>query len=134
MSTANQQTLAELGASDRPLILEKRSYVAWDSIFKGPYKRKYIPDPNNESETIPKPISKMSKIDKEQYFADIKVMNYILQGIPNDIYNYVDACPYAKQMWARMKRLMQGSDIRNGNMDAGRQNKNQATNARNGLL
>ncbi|GJT17967.1 hypothetical protein Tco_0876673 [Tanacetum coccineum] len=38
-------------------------------------------------------------------------MNYILQGIPNDIYNSVDACPDANQKWARIKRLMQGSDI-----------------------
>ncbi|GJV97827.1 hypothetical protein Tco_1549404 [Tanacetum coccineum] len=38
-------------------------------------------------------------------------MNYILKGIPNDIYNSVDACLDAKQMWARIKRLMQGSDI-----------------------
>nr|GEV53603.1 hypothetical protein [Tanacetum cinerariifolium] len=96
MSTANQQTLAKLRASDRPLILEKGSYVPWvsrffrflenkkeegelmrDSIFKGPCKRKDIPDPNNESENIPEPINKMSKQDKEQYFADIKVMNYL---------------------------------------------------------
>ncbi|GJY04787.1 integrase, catalytic region, zinc finger, CCHC-type containing protein [Tanacetum coccineum] len=74
-----------------------------DSIFKGPYKRKDIPDPNNESETIPEPISKMSKPNKEQYFADIRVMNYILQGISNDIYNFVDACLDAKQIWARIK-------------------------------
>nr|GEW18063.1 hypothetical protein [Tanacetum cinerariifolium] len=53
----------------------------------------------------------MSKPKKEQYFVDIRVMNYILHGIPNDIYNYVDACPYAKEMWAKTKRLMQGSDI-----------------------
>nr|GEW70904.1 hypothetical protein [Tanacetum cinerariifolium] len=33
MSTANQQTLAELRASDRPPILEKRSYVPWASGF-----------------------------------------------------------------------------------------------------
>ncbi|GKA38890.1 hypothetical protein Tco_0731441 [Tanacetum coccineum] len=68
MSTANQQTLAELGASDRPSILEKGSYVPWVSRFlrfldnkredgelmrhlidKGPYKRKEIVDPNDNS-------------------------------------------------------------------------------------
>ncbi|GKC84839.1 integrase, catalytic region, zinc finger, CCHC-type containing protein [Tanacetum coccineum] len=130
MSTANQQTLMESRASDRPPIFEKGSYVPWasqflwflenkkeegelmrDSIFKGPYKRKDIPDPNSEPETIPEPISKMSKPDKELYFADIRVMNYIRQGIPSDIYNSLDACRDAKQMWARIKRLVQGSDI-----------------------
>ncbi|GJU43906.1 hypothetical protein Tco_1201172 [Tanacetum coccineum] len=67
MSTTNQQTLAELGASYRPLNLEKGSYVPWASQFlrfldnkkeegelmrhsidKGPYKRKDNPDPNND--------------------------------------------------------------------------------------
>ncbi|GJV74551.1 hypothetical protein Tco_1506135 [Tanacetum coccineum] len=130
MSTANQKTHAELGASDRPPMLDKGSYVPWasrfmrflenkqeegdlmrNSIDNGPYKRKDIPNPNNAQETIPEPITKMSKPDKDQYFADIKVMKYILQGIPDDIYNYVDACSDAQQMWNRIKRLMQGSDI-----------------------
>ncbi|GJW35278.1 retrovirus-related pol polyprotein from transposon TNT 1-94 [Tanacetum coccineum] len=103
MSTTNQQTLAESGASYRPLNLEKGSYVPWASQFlrfldnkkeegelmrhsidKGPYKRKDNPDPNNDCNT--------------------RVMNYILQGIPNDIYNSVDAFPDAKTMWARIKR------------------------------
>ncbi|GKD31375.1 hypothetical protein Tco_1242153 [Tanacetum coccineum] len=95
MSTTNQQTLAESRALDRPLILEKGSYVPWTSQFlrllknkkeegelmrysidKGPYIRKDISNPNNESETIPEQISKMSKPEKEQYFSDIRVMNY----------------------------------------------------------
>nr|GEW52430.1 hypothetical protein [Tanacetum cinerariifolium] len=81
------------------------------SIKKGPYKRKDIPDPNNELTTILEPPSKMSQHNKNHYFADIRVMNYIIQGIPNDIYNSVDACLYAKQMWDRIKRLMQDSEI-----------------------
>ncbi|GJV44654.1 hypothetical protein Tco_1429190 [Tanacetum coccineum] len=49
----------------------------------------------------------MSSQNKNQYYADIQVMNYILQGIPIDIYNSVDACKDAQTMWARIKRLMQ---------------------------
>nr|GEY29609.1 hypothetical protein [Tanacetum cinerariifolium] len=79
------------------------------SIDNGPYIRKDFTDLNNN--TIHEPISKMSKSDKDQYFVDIKVMNYILQEKPNDIYNYVDACSDAKQKWNRIKRLMQGSKI-----------------------
>ncbi|GJZ31951.1 retrovirus-related pol polyprotein from transposon TNT 1-94 [Tanacetum coccineum] len=129
MSTANQQTLAELGASDRPLILEKRSYVPWASRFM-----RFLENKKKEGELI---------------------RDLIFKGIPNDINNSVDACLDAQTMWARIRRLMQGSDIKNqaviqdgymdiqsknvgyagnGNMDAGRKNKNQATNARNGLL
>ncbi|GKD05121.1 hypothetical protein Tco_1180095, partial [Tanacetum coccineum] len=53
----------------------------------------------------------MTEGDKKKYIADVKVMNYILQAIPNDIYNSVDACANAKEMWERIKRLMHGSDI-----------------------
>ncbi|GJR06979.1 retrovirus-related pol polyprotein from transposon TNT 1-94 [Tanacetum coccineum] len=61
MSTSNQQTLAESGASDRPTILEKGNYVPWASRFM-----------RHTSENIPEPISKMTKLNKQQYFADIK--------------------------------------------------------------
>ncbi|GJW33676.1 hypothetical protein Tco_0053708 [Tanacetum coccineum] len=43
------------------------------------------------------------------YDAEIKVMNMILLSIPNDIYNSVDACTSAKDMWKRVKRLMRGT-------------------------
>ncbi|GJX09691.1 hypothetical protein Tco_0199550 [Tanacetum coccineum] len=33
----------------------------------------------------------MTKSNKKQYIVDVKVMNYLLQAIPNDIYNSVDA-------------------------------------------
>ncbi|GKE73824.1 hypothetical protein Tco_1535865, partial [Tanacetum coccineum] len=122
MSTSNQQTLAESGASDRPLILEKGSYVPWASLFKrfldnkqedgermwrsievGPHVRQRIPNPDKPDDIIPEQVSKMTEANKKQYFSDIKVMNYLLHGIPNDIYNLVDACQDAKTMWERIK-------------------------------
>ncbi|GJW81651.1 hypothetical protein Tco_0145626 [Tanacetum coccineum] len=53
----------------------------------------------------------MTSADKSQYIADVKVMNYLLQAIPNDIYNSVDACKNAKEMWEQIKRLMFCSDV-----------------------
>ncbi|GJY26774.1 hypothetical protein Tco_0401500 [Tanacetum coccineum] len=53
----------------------------------------------------------MTACNKSQYIFDVKVMNYLLQSIPNDIYNLVDACKNAKEMWERIKRLMFGSDV-----------------------
>ncbi|GJY68840.1 hypothetical protein Tco_0471822 [Tanacetum coccineum] len=43
------------------------------------------------------------------YNAEIELMNLILLSIPNDIYNYVDACTSAKHMWKRVERLMRGT-------------------------
>ncbi|GJY35360.1 hypothetical protein Tco_0420738 [Tanacetum coccineum] len=43
------------------------------------------------------------------YDAEMELMNLILLSIPNDIYNYVDACTSAKDMWKRVERLMRGT-------------------------
>ncbi|GJR31278.1 hypothetical protein Tco_1107510 [Tanacetum coccineum] len=89
----------------------------WNSIQNGPYVRPMIPDPNgavNINGTVKQilePFSKMTEGNKKQYIIDVKVMNYLLQAIPNDIYKSVDACKNAKEMWERIKRLMFGSDV-----------------------
>ncbi|GJW12856.1 hypothetical protein Tco_1578683 [Tanacetum coccineum] len=86
-------------------------------IQNGPYVRPLIRDPNGAEninstmKQILEPLSKMIEGNKKQYIADMKVMNYLLQAIPNDIYNSVDACKNAKEMWERIKRLMFGSDV-----------------------
>ncbi|GJW00374.1 hypothetical protein Tco_1555625 [Tanacetum coccineum] len=105
MSTANQQTLAESRASDRPPILEKGSYVPWASRFL-----RFLDNKKKEGELMRHSVEQNDH-KKNQHFADITVMNYNLQGIPNDIYNSVDACPDAKKIWVKIKRLMQGSEI-----------------------
>ncbi|GKB83114.1 hypothetical protein Tco_0950009 [Tanacetum coccineum] len=80
MST-HQQSLADVGSEIRPPMLERGSYVPWESD------------------------------DLKQYEANIEAMNLILISIPNDIYNYVDACQNAKEIWDRVKRLMQGTEL-----------------------
>ncbi|GKD29954.1 hypothetical protein Tco_1240732 [Tanacetum coccineum] len=130
MSTSNQQTLADSGANERPPMLERGNYIPWESRFRrfldnkledgermwnsiqnGPYARPMIPNPDDTEKQILEPLSKMTTTNKSQYIADVKVMNYLLQAIPNDIYNSVDACKNAKEMWERIKRLMFGSDV-----------------------
>nr|GEU37829.1 hypothetical protein [Tanacetum cinerariifolium] len=83
----------------------------WNSIQNGPYARLMIPNPDDTTKQIHEPLSKMTEDNKKQRVADVTVMNYLLQAIPNDIYNLVDACKNAKEMWERIKRLMFGSDV-----------------------
>ncbi|GKF17589.1 hypothetical protein Tco_0062507, partial [Tanacetum coccineum] len=116
------QTLANLGANERPPMLEKGNYIPWDSRFirfldntlekgermwrsieKGPYVRLMILDPDDTREQIIGPLSKMTEINKKQYIVDVRVLNYLLQAIPNDIYNSVDECKTAQEMWERIK-------------------------------
>ncbi|GJZ76453.1 retrovirus-related pol polyprotein from transposon TNT 1-94, partial [Tanacetum coccineum] len=116
----------------RPSMLEKGNYIPWESRFrrflnnklekgdqircsieKGPYVRLMIPNPYKHTEQILELLSKMTEVNKKQYIADVRVMNYLLQAIPNDIYNSMDACKNAKDMWERIKRLMFGFDVTN---------------------
>nr|GEY16465.1 hypothetical protein [Tanacetum cinerariifolium] len=53
----------------------------------------------------------MTEANKLRYIANVKVMNYLLQAIPNDIYNLVDACQNAKDVWDKTRMLMYGSDF-----------------------
>ncbi|GJT90836.1 hypothetical protein Tco_1079681 [Tanacetum coccineum] len=43
------------------------------------------------------------------YDAEMELMNLDLLSIPNEIYNSVDACTTAKEMWKRVERLMRGT-------------------------
>ncbi|GJU17065.1 hypothetical protein Tco_1145031 [Tanacetum coccineum] len=103
MSTSNQQTLADLGANERPPMLERGNYILWESRFRrfldnkledgermwnliqnGPYVRPMIPNPEYTEKQILEPLSKMTTTNKSQYIADVK---------------------------ERIKRLMFGSDV-----------------------
>nr|GEX13674.1 hypothetical protein [Tanacetum cinerariifolium] len=106
-------------------MLERGSYIPWESRFRrylnrkrenrkwlkkeideGPYEFKiFIP-----SKTKAPRMQKQKDLrgdDLKHYEAEIEAMNLILISIPNDIYNYVDACTTVKAMWQRGECLMQ---------------------------
>ncbi|GKA59682.1 hypothetical protein Tco_0758995 [Tanacetum coccineum] len=79
-----------------------------------PYVIKDIPDPTSPPD-VPR-TKKQTKADlkgddKKRFEADTDAMNMILLGIPNDIYNFVDACQNAMAVWNRVQRLMQRIDL-----------------------
>ncbi|GJT87232.1 hypothetical protein Tco_1068949, partial [Tanacetum coccineum] len=116
MSTSKtyQQSLADAGSETRPPMLERGSYIPWASRFRryinrkrenqkwlnkaldeGPYQFEMF-IPNNS--TVPK-----LQTDEDlqgdvllHYDTEMELMNLILLSIPNDIYNYVDACTSTK--------------------------------------
>ncbi|GJS38547.1 hypothetical protein Tco_0563590 [Tanacetum coccineum] len=108
MSASNQQTLTDSGANDRPPMLEKGNYIPWESRFrrfldnkledgermwrsiqKGPYVRPMIIDPDDTTQQIIEPLSKMTEIHNKQYTTDVR------------------------EMWERIKRLMYGYEVTN---------------------
>ncbi|GJS34745.1 hypothetical protein Tco_0533127 [Tanacetum coccineum] len=129
MSTSKtyQQSLADAGSETRPPMLERGSYIPWASRFRryinqkrknrkclnkaleeGPYQFEMF-IPNNS--TVPK-LQTAEDLQRDallHYDAEMELMNLILLSIPNDIYNSVDACTSAKDMWKRVERLMRGT-------------------------
>ncbi|GJX24965.1 hypothetical protein Tco_0231261 [Tanacetum coccineum] len=129
MSTSKtyQQSLVDVGSKTRPPILERGSYIPWASRFRRSISRKrenrkwlnkaLDEDPYQFQMFVPSDsiVPKLQTTEDLQgdallhYDAEIKVMNLILLSIPNDIYNSVDACTLAKDIWKRVKRLMRGT-------------------------
>ncbi|GJX37273.1 retrovirus-related pol polyprotein from transposon TNT 1-94 [Tanacetum coccineum] len=126
MSTSKtyQQSLADAGSETRPPMLERGSYIPWASRFRrylnrkrdnrkwllkaldeGPYVFRQF---THTCATIPRlhTVDDLEGDDLLYYDAEMEVMNMILLSIPNEIYNSVDSCKTAKEMWARVERLM----------------------------
>nr|GEV70166.1 hypothetical protein [Tanacetum cinerariifolium] len=49
--------------------------------------------------------------NKKLINVEAEAVYMILNGIGNDIYSIVDACPIAKEMWIAIERLQQGESI-----------------------
>ncbi|GJU61210.1 hypothetical protein Tco_1243045 [Tanacetum coccineum] len=114
-------------------MLVKGSYIPWasrfmryidgkneygrlikESILKGPLELKMIRDPGNPNGTSYDRLQTVDDLDdtnKKCFEANIDAKNDILLGIPNEIYNIVDACTNAKAMWIRVRRLMHVTDL-----------------------
>ncbi|GJZ26467.1 integrase, catalytic region, zinc finger, CCHC-type containing protein [Tanacetum coccineum] len=108
-------------------MLERGSYIPWASRFRrylnrkrdnrkwllkaldeGPYVfRQFTPT----GAIIPRleTVDDLEGDDLLYYDAEMEVMNLILLSIPNKIYNSVDSCTSAKDMWKRVEHLMRGT-------------------------
>ncbi|GJW63542.1 hypothetical protein Tco_0115426, partial [Tanacetum coccineum] len=78
------------------------------ALDEGPYQFEMF-IPNNS--TVPK-LKTTEDLQGDallHYDVEMELMNLILLSIPNDIYNSVDACTSAKDMWKRVERLMRGT-------------------------
>ncbi|GJZ11809.1 integrase, catalytic region, zinc finger, CCHC-type containing protein [Tanacetum coccineum] len=108
-------------------MLERGSYIPWASRFRryinrkrenrkwlnkaldeGPYQFEiFVPSDS----TVPKlQIAEDLQGDALlHYDVEMELMNLILLSILNEIYNSVDACTTAKEIWKRVERLMRGT-------------------------
>nr|GEV86815.1 hypothetical protein [Tanacetum cinerariifolium] len=99
-SNTLHNAIMEAGGKDRPPMLAPGNYVKWKSRIK-----RYIDTkPNHEliHYCLKNPPYKFQWTDKDVPISE---------GIYNDIYSTVDACPNACEMLKAIKRLKQGESI-----------------------
>ncbi|GKB15129.1 integrase, catalytic region, zinc finger, CCHC-type containing protein [Tanacetum coccineum] len=94
----------------RRYLNRKRDNRKWllKALDEGPYEFKIF---TPEGSSIPRlqTAEDLQGDDLLLHDAEMEVMNMILLSIPNEIYNSVDACTSAKDMWKRVERLMRGT-------------------------
>ncbi|GKG30765.1 hypothetical protein Tco_0423253, partial [Tanacetum coccineum] len=49
--------------------------------------------------------------ENERYKADIRATNILLQGIPKDIYTFINHYTDAKDIWDNVKMILEGSEL-----------------------
>ncbi|GJX98011.1 hypothetical protein Tco_0355030 [Tanacetum coccineum] len=123
-------TLAEhmivVGAENRPPMLDKTMYNSWqirmllyikgkkngrmmlESIENGPL---VYPTVEENGVIRPKKYAELTEQEHLQDDCDVQATNIILQGLPPDVYACVSHFHTAKDIWKRVKLLMQGTEL-----------------------
>ncbi|GKB91749.1 hypothetical protein Tco_0964021 [Tanacetum coccineum] len=134
MST--QQDIYAADFENRPPMLNKENYVPWssrllwyarsrpngkliyNSIMNGPYVRRMIPEPGDADREVlvnetfhEQTDDELTENELKQVEADDQAIQTILLGLPEDIYDAVDSCETAQEIWLRVQQMMKGSNI-----------------------
>ncbi|GJS89048.1 hypothetical protein Tco_0771684 [Tanacetum coccineum] len=84
-----------------------------DSIKNGPIKllpKINVKDTNGVTDIRrPQKVADLSQEEKLRYDSDIRAVNIILLGFPVDIYTLINHFQTAKEIWDRVKELMEGT-------------------------
>ncbi|GJW38675.1 hypothetical protein Tco_0064520 [Tanacetum coccineum] len=84
-----------------------------DSVKNGPYKLKSkVTAKNKDGVTNIHRAERLEDLkgdDKLRYDSDIKAVNILLLGLPVDIYTLSNHYQIVKEIWDRVKELMEGT-------------------------
>ncbi|GKC09765.1 hypothetical protein Tco_1001375 [Tanacetum coccineum] len=107
-------------------MLEKHLYDSWKSrmelyMMNRPHGRMILasvekgplvwPTITVDGVTRPKEYTELTPAETIQADCDIKAINIILQGLPTEIYALVSQHRVAKDIWEKIKLLMQGTSL-----------------------
>ncbi|GJX72700.1 hypothetical protein Tco_0309871 [Tanacetum coccineum] len=115
------------GGDNKPPMLEKHLYDSWKSrmelyMMNRPHGRMILasvekgplvwPSITEDGVTRLKEYVELnSRLNHFRQIRDIKAINIILQGLPTEIYALVSQHRVAKDLWEKIKLLMQGTSL-----------------------
>ncbi|GKD38167.1 hypothetical protein Tco_1258374, partial [Tanacetum coccineum] len=124
MTLADKSLLS--GGDNKPPMLEKHLYDSWKSrmelyMMNRPHGRMILasvekgplvwPTIIEDGVTRPKEYIELTPTETIQADCDIKSINIILQGLPTEIYALVSQHRVAKDIWKKVRLLMQGTSL-----------------------
>ncbi|GKA01013.1 hypothetical protein Tco_0673678 [Tanacetum coccineum] len=125
MTTLADKSLLS-GGDNKPPMLEKHLYDSWKSrmelyMLNRPHGRMILasvekgplvwPSITEDGVTRLKEYVELTPAEAIQADCDIKAINIILQGLPTKIYALVSQHRVAKDLWEKIKLLMQGTSL-----------------------
>ncbi|GJY50873.1 hypothetical protein Tco_0441720 [Tanacetum coccineum] len=125
MTTLADKSLLS-GGDNKPPMLEKHLYDSWKSIMElymmhRPHGRMILalvekgplvwPTITMDGVARPTEYTELTLAETIQADYDIKAINIILQGLPTEIYALVSQHRVAKDIWEKIKLLMQGTSL-----------------------
>ncbi|GJX11522.1 retrovirus-related pol polyprotein from transposon TNT 1-94 [Tanacetum coccineum] len=125
MTTLADKSLLS-GGDNKPPMLEKQLYDSWKRIMElymmnRPHGRMILasvekgplvwPSITEDGVTRLKEYVELTPAEAIQADCDIKAINIILQGLPTEIYALVSQHRVAKDLWEKIKLLMQGTSL-----------------------
>ncbi|GJT12355.1 hypothetical protein Tco_0859397 [Tanacetum coccineum] len=125
MTTLADKSLLS-GGDNKPPMLEKHLYDSWKSrmelyMMNRPHGRMILasvekgplvwPSITVDGVTRLKEYTELTPVEAIQDDCDIKALNIILQGLPTEIYALVSQHRIAKDLWEKIKLLMQGTSL-----------------------
>nr|GFD20985.1 integrase, catalytic region, zinc finger, CCHC-type, peptidase aspartic, catalytic [Tanacetum cinerariifolium] len=125
------------GSNIRPPMLDKTDFASWQqrillycqgkenkvnilkSIDEGPFRMRTLRETLTEGTKgalhlgpeRPQVYSDLTSKEKDRYNADIRATNNLHQGLPKDIYSFINHYTDAKDIWDNVMMLLEGSKL-----------------------
>ncbi|GJT13447.1 hypothetical protein Tco_0860489 [Tanacetum coccineum] len=121
-----------LRSNNHPPMLEKSQYDSWqsrmvlyiqgkehgahllDSIINGPFQFgtfEVLTTINTPASTTERTLTNLTPEEKIRQLCDIRETNIVLQGLPLDVYSFVNHHKVAKEICDRVKLLIEGLEV-----------------------